>query len=111
MPDRNIIGLVITLETASPVSAVCTTDPIAKPSARKHRQPAIATGIAAHAVGEMSMPNATRPNTISTATWMIATARPAVTRAAKNSASGIGVSLIRRSTPLLAPLDHHRGQR
>ena len=98
MPERNIIGLVITLATASPVSAVATTEPMQSP-ARESTGSRRGHWDAAHAVVEMSMPKATRPNTISTTTWMMATASPAVTRAAKNSESGIGVSLIRRSTP------------
>src|SRR5689334_7732976 len=99
VPDRNIIGFVITFETASPVSGFETTEPIAKPIARKHRQPASATGIAAQAVDEMWMPNTIRPKASSTTTCMMATTSDAVIRAAKNSASGIGVSLMRRRMP------------
>ena len=55
--------------------------------------------MAAQAVDEMWMPKATRPNASSTTTCMTATTSDAVMRAAKNSASGIGVSLIRRRMP------------
>ena len=47
----------------------------------------------------MWMPNTIRPNASSTTTCMMATTSEAVIRAAKNSASGIGVSLSRRRMP------------
>ena len=47
----------------------------------------------------MWIPKTIRPNASSTTTCMIATTSDAVIRAAKNSASGIGVSLSRRRMP------------
>ena len=55
--------------------------------------------MAAQAVVEMWTPNAMRPNASSTTTCMTATTSDAVMRAAKNSASGIGVSFSRRRMP------------
>ena len=45
------------------------------------------------------MPNTIRPKASSTTTCMIATTSDAAMRAAKNSASGIGVSFRRRRMP------------
>ena len=99
VPERNIIGLVMTLVTASAVSGSETSEPTVKPITRKHSAPARAIGMAAQAVPEMWMPNATRPNTISTPSCNTASVSEAAIRETRNSHSGIGVSFRRRSTP------------